>query len=124
VPRPRIHLSTALILLLLTAALLCVNIYRTLPPPPPRPAGVTNEMYESMLIQHSLSGEMHLKYGWPARAAEEVFDTVEDRDNSDFASLIKVLQWHPRGVAINATVALVILTLAAFLLEWRARRKV
>jgi len=124
-PRPRLHLSTALVLMLLTAALLFVNFHNpkeVMPPLPDRDKVTVAEFARIELARARLSGQLR-HFGWPASAAQEAI-RVRHRPNETTVDLIEEIQWHPGGIAINATVALTILAAAAYLLERRARRKV
>ncbi len=123
-PSPRLHLSTALILMLLTAVLLLANFHspkEVLPPLPEKDKVTPAEYARIELARTRLSGQLR-HFGWPASAAQEVI-RVRHRPNESTVDLIEEIQWRPGGIAINAAAALAILVTAGYLLERRARRK-
>jgi len=109
---PRLHLSTALILLLLAAGILYLNAYRKKPWNPAVPHSDTKIQYSFVY------NEFDEEFGWPARAAtgDWIFD-------DSGGAVVGRIRWYPGGMGIDAAVALTILATAGYLLERRARRK-
>ncbi len=108
--RPRLHLSTALILLLLAVGLLFLNVYRAKPWNPAAPLSDTKIQYSFVI------NEFDEEFGWPARAATGDW-TFDDSGGA----VVGRIRWYPGGIAINAVVALAILAAAGYLLERRAK---
>lgn len=121
-----IHLSTAVVLIFLTAILLCVNVYRVKEHIPALldQSQVSPAEFARNQIARNRESDLRLKYGWPVTAAQEV-PVIHPRQNDPdgVVDIIDELAWHPSGIAIDAAVALAILFGFAFFLERRVRQR-
>ena len=108
----RLHLSTALVLMLLLAVLIGANLNGNIVA---MGTVTSTQLINGTTVDRSKSGTT-TSYGWPMRAAD-LSQGVADKQPFTTA------QYNVNGIALNAVFALLLLVAAAYVLEHASRQR-